>query len=99
MQVDESEVSDISVGMPGQLTLSAAAEDTFEMQVVKITPVATAENGVNYFQVEASLITTPEFLRPGMQGIGKIEVGQRQVLWIWTHKMAEWIRLKLWAWW
>ena len=99
LQVDESEVSDISVGMPGQLTLSAAAEDTFEMQVVKITPVATAENGVNYFQVEASLITTPEFLRPGMQGIGKIEVGQRQVLWIWTHKMAEWIRLKLWAWW
>lgn len=99
LQVDESDVSDITVGMPGQLTLSAAAEETFEMKTVKITPVATAENGVNYFQVEAELVTTPAFLRPGMQGVGKIEVGQRQVFWIWTHKMTEWIRLKLWSWW
>ena len=99
LQVDESDVSDITVGMHGELTLSAAAEETFEMEVLKITPVSIAENGINYFQVEASLITSPEFLRPGMQGIGKISVGERQVLWIWTHKMLDWIRLKLWSWW
>lgn len=99
LQVDESDVSDITVGMRGELTLSAAAEETFEMEVLKITPVSIAENGINYFQVEASLITSPEFLRPGMQGIGKISVGERQVLWILSHKMIDWIRLKLWSWW
>ena len=99
LQVDESDVSDIKVGMSGELTLSAAAEETFEMKVEKITPVAIAENGINYYQVEASLITPPEFLRPGMQGVGKIAVGQRQLLWVWTHKMVDWIRLKLWSWW
>ena len=99
LQVDESEVSEISVGMQGELTLSAAAEDTFEMKVVKITPVSTAENGINYFQVEAALISPPEFLRPGMQGVGKIKVGERQLFWIWTHKAVDWIRLKLWSWW
>jgi len=99
LQVDESDVSDITVGMLGELTLSAAAEETFAMKVEKITPVSIAENGINYFQVEASLITPPQFLRPGMQGVGKIGVGERQVLWIWTHKMLDWIRLKLWSWW
>ncbi len=99
LQVDESDVSDVSVGMSGELTLSAAAEETFEMKVVKITPVSIAENGINYYQVEASLITSPEFLRPGMQGVGKISVGQRQLLWVWTHEMLDWIRLKLWSWW
>lgn len=99
LQVDESDVSHISVGMRGELTLSAAAEETYEMEVLKITPVSVAENGINYFQVEATLISPPEFLRPGMQGVGKISIGERQVLWIWTHKMVDWIRLKLWAWW
>ena len=99
LQVDESEVSAIKVGMQGELTLSAAAEETFKMKVVNITPVSMAENGINYFQVEAALVSTPEFLRPGMQGVGKIEIGERQLLWIWTHKAIDWIRLKLWSWW
>ncbi|MFW2371658.1 MAG: HlyD family efflux transporter periplasmic adaptor subunit [Gammaproteobacteria bacterium] len=99
LQIDESDVSEILVGMRGKLTLSAAAEDTFEIEVVKITPVSISENGINYFQVEAALTSTPEFLRPGMQGVGKISVGDRQVFWIWTHKMTDWIRLKLWSWW
>lgn len=99
LQVDESDVSEIAVGLKGELTLSAAAEETFDMEVVKITPVATAENGVNYFQVEAALITTPDFLRPGMQGVGKIDIGERQLFWIWTHRAVDWLRLKLWSWW
>lgn len=99
LQVDESDISGISVGMHGELTLSAAAKETFEMEVIKITPVSNAENGINYFQVEATLSSTPDFLRPGMQGVGKIEVGERQMLWVWTHKMVDWVRLKLWSWW
>ena len=85
--------------MEGELTLSAAAEDTFEIVVDKITPVSVSGEGANYFQVEASLVETPEFLRPGMQGVGKIAVGDRQLLWIWTHKLVDWLRLKLWSWW
>ena len=99
LHVDESDISEITVGMVGELTLSAAAEETFEMKVVKITPVSTAENGINYFQVEAALSSIPDFLRPGMQGVGKIEVGERRMLWVWTHKMFDWIRLKLWSLW
>jgi len=99
LDVDETDITELSVGMKGELTLSAAAEDTFEIVVDKITPVSEAGEGTNYFQVEASLIETPEFLRPGMQGVSKIEIGERQLLWIWTHKSVDWLRLKLWSWW
>ena len=99
LDVDESDVAELSVGMKGELTLSAAAEDTFEITVDKITPVSEAGDGTNYFQVEASLIETPQFLRPGMQGVSKIEIGERRLLWVLTHKLVDWLRLKLWAWW
>ena len=99
LDVDESDIAELEVGMKGELTLSAAAEETFEIVVEKITPVSVPGEGANYFQVEASLVETPEFLRPGMQGVSKISIGERQLLWIWTHKLVDWLRLKLWAWW
>ena len=99
LDVDESDVAELSVGMKGELTLSAAAEETFEIVVDRITPVSVPGEGANYFQVEASLVETPAFLRPGMQGVSKITVGERQLLWIWTHKLFDWLRLKLWSLW
>ena len=99
LNVDESDITELAVGMEGELTLSAAAEDTFVIVVDKITPVSEAGEGANYFQVEASLVETPEFLRPGMQGVSKIEIGERQLLWVLMHKPLDWLRLKLWSWW
>jgi hypothetical protein len=34
-----------------------------------------------------------------MQGVGKIDVDQRKLIWIWTHKITQWWRMFLWSWW
>jgi hypothetical protein len=34
-----------------------------------------------------------------MQGVGKVEVGERRLIWIWTHRIVDWLRLWIWAWW
>jgi hypothetical protein len=99
LHVNESDIADISAGLKGELVLSAAAEDKYPFEVTQITPVSIAENGINYFRVEASLVERDDMLRPGMQGIGKIKIGERRLLWIWTHKMLDWARLKMWSWW
>ena len=59
--------------------------------------MATGEEGRNYFRVEAALAEIPGFLRPGMEGVGKIEIGRRQLFWIWTHELFDWLRLWLWS--
>ncbi len=99
ININESDISLINVGMTGELTLSAAAEKSFIINIIKITPVLTSENGINYFQVEARLQSKPDFLRPGMQGIAKIGVGEYSILWVFTHKIVNWLRLKIWSWW
>ncbi len=38
-------------------------------------------------------------LRPGLEGVAKIEVGRRRLVWIWTHELFDWIRLWAWSWW
>jgi len=81
------------------LVLPSVPGDVFPFTVKKITPVTTAKEGRNSFSVEALLDNTSERLRPGMEGVGKISVCRCKLIWIWTHDMIDWVRLKAWSWW
>ena len=99
LEVDERDFADVAVGQTGTLALTANPDERLAIVVDKITPVSTAKDGGNFFQVEATLESPPAHLRPGMKGVGKIEVGERKLIWIWTHRIIDWVRLWLWSWW
>ena len=98
LQVDEREIRHVEVGQAGSLVISGIAGEPTAFSVVKVTPVATAQDGRNFFRVEARLEQAPPRLRPGMEGVGKISVGERRLWWILTHSFADWLRLTLWTW-
>lgn len=99
LQVDERDITDAMPAQTGELVLNSMPEVGLPFRVVRITPVSTPSEGRNYFRLEAVLDETPESLRPGMQGIGKVLVGERHLAWIWTRRLVDWLRLKLWVWW
>jgi multidrug efflux pump subunit AcrA (membrane-fusion protein) len=96
LQVDERDISNLTLGQTGQLTLSGLPGQTLDFLVQQITPVASQQEGRNYFRVEAHLLTAPDRVRPGMEGVGKIGVGDRKLIWIWTHSLVDWFRFWLW---
>jgi multidrug resistance efflux pump len=98
LEVDERDVSDVAAGQRGQLLLAAVPDTLLAFTVDKITPVSTAHEARNYFRVEAALDRTPDRLRPGMEGVGKISVDSRRLVWIWARSLIDWVRLALWAW-
>jgi RND family efflux transporter MFP subunit len=97
VEVDGRDISDVVVGQPGRLTLAALPGRRIPLVVERITPISTSEDGRSYFRVEASLDETVAGLRPGMEGIAKIDAGRRQLLWIWTHELIDWLRLRIWS--
>lgn len=99
LTVDESQISYIKPGQTGTLTLSSLFDQNIPLTVERITAVAKAENSANSFRVEASLQQAPDLLRPGMEGIGKIDISRERLLWIWTREITDWIRLWVWSWW
>ena len=99
IEVDERRIADVRKGQEGSLVLSALPDNPFDFFVEKITPIATAREGRNYFRVEAQLKTVSERLRPGMEGVGKIYVDRRKLITIWTRNLREWVRLRIWSWW
>jgi hypothetical protein len=38
-----------------------------------------------------------DLLHPGMEGVAKIEVGSRKLIWIWSRRLVDWLRLWTWA--
>jgi hypothetical protein len=98
VEVDERDITDVAVGQQGELVLSSLPDDIFTLVIEKITPVSIAKEGRNYFRVEARLENSSERLRPGMEGFGKINIDRRKLIWIWTHELIDWVRLKLWRW-
>ncbi|MHB8092922.1 MAG: HlyD family efflux transporter periplasmic adaptor subunit [Syntrophales bacterium] len=98
LKVDEQRIADVSAGQKGVLVLSSFSEKPFGFKVRKITPITTAEEGRNYFRVEANLDEASTRLRPGMEGVGKISVDRRLLFSIWTRGLIDWFRLRLWSW-
>ena len=99
MKVDERDITDVAVGQTGRLALTSMPNEEIELAVEKITPVSVVDQGRNYFRVEAVAKGAIDKLRPGMEGVGKIQVDRRKLLWIWTHKLVHWMRMWLWSWW
>jgi len=96
--VDERDIADVAVGQRGDVVLSTFPTRKFGFLVTKITPVSAAEEGRNYFRVESELASSAAELRPGLEGVSKIEIDRRRLVWIWTHRAVDWVRLKLWSW-
>ena len=100
LQVDERDIGEVRIGQTGKLVLSSLPGEPLALAVSKVTPVATSEEGVNFFRVEADLTDDPpQLLRPGMEGVGKIEIDERKLAWIWSYKIMHWLRMFFWSWW
>jgi multidrug efflux pump subunit AcrA (membrane-fusion protein) len=99
LKVDERDVRWVREGSEGMLALASITGEVIRFRVVNVS-VAEPADGINTFRVEGA-IESPEPLRvrPGMQGIGKIEIEPRSLLWIWTRRSREWLQLQLFRWW
>lgn len=97
IDVDERDIGDVRVGQTGALALAALPQTSNRFRVLRVTPVATSKEGRNYYEVEARFDMTPVAVRPGLQGVAKIDVGQQTLAWIWTHRLTDWVRLVLWT--
>jgi biotin carboxyl carrier protein len=96
--VDEREIAYVAEGQAGELTVTSMPGERFAFTVRSITPVNVAKEGRNYYRVEAVLAPEAKArLRPGMEGVGKIGVEERKLVWIWTHGLTDWVRLWLWS--
>jgi GAF domain-containing protein/biotin carboxyl carrier protein len=99
LNVEEQDVNYLRPGQQGRFAPTGLAGDTVPFTVRRITSVTSNVDGQNLFRVEAELAGGRQaVLRPGMEGVAKVEIDRRSNFWIWTRSLREWLRLFFWKW-
>ena len=98
LYVDERDLRYVSEGQTGRLTLAGQPTEGLALTTDRITPISEPREGANAFRVEAHLAQVPPGLRPGMEGVAKLDAGHELLVWVWTRRMIDWARQTLWTW-
>jgi GAF domain-containing protein len=81
----------------GQLATVSYPSQPIPFEVEQISPVAKVIAERNVYVVRAKLTETREWMRPGMEGLAKIHLGRERYAWLWTRRLVNWVRMKLWS--
>ncbi len=99
IEVDERDIGEIKQGQVGGLALVSLPNQRQAFKVARLMPVAIVKDGRNLFEVEGSIEAKQlQSLKPGLEGVAKIAVGERSIVWIVSHRIIDWFRLNLWSW-
>jgi hypothetical protein len=97
LEVEERDAHELTPSMAGEIAFLSRPEDAFPMSVERTDPVATTREEQNVFLARAAVgPDVPDWWRPGMSGIAKIDIGRRNVLWILTHRTVDFLRMYFW---
>ncbi len=96
LSVPEEDIAEVEVGQTGELAVASFPGKKVAFVVERITPVAEVVDQRNVFTVRVRLLGQPEWMRPGMEGLAKIQLGRQRYIWLWTRRAVNWVRMKLW---
>ena len=96
LSVDASQIADVRVGAEGMLATTADPSVRVWFVVTSIDPIALDEEAGGAFRVVAEISDSPGWLRPGMEGVAKIDAGSKRYAWLWSHRLVDWVRMRLW---
>jgi len=97
LDLDEKDVHEARVDQIGEVAFISRPELKYPVKIQFVEPVAVTKQDGNIFTVHCFFTgEIQSWWRPGMSGIAKINVGKRNIMWIFTHRTVDFLRLLLW---
>lgn len=96
-RVSDRDISMIEVGTRGQAATKGRPDEVMNFTVERLVPMSLPEEGQNAFEAWGKLESSPAWLRPGMEGVVRLETQKHSLLWIGTRRIVD--QLRLWLWW
>jgi multidrug efflux pump subunit AcrA (membrane-fusion protein) len=96
VELQEHQSQQVAEGMSGEFISQARPETSHDLTVDRVHPSSEQREDRNVF-VGKSLLNDPgDWLRPGMEGVVRIEAGPRPVWWVTFHRVIDWLRVNFW---
>ena len=96
IRLPERDIDLLSQKRVGEIAFASRPDMRFPITIERIEPGAVPDRDGNFFIVRAHMDAGAEWLRPGMSGVAKLDAGRRTLLWRGTHRLVDFLRMKLW---
>ena len=82
----------------GDLATTTFPDRDFKFKIYRIVQNGEPKEGENTFKVYAEILKPEDWMKPGLAGEARVNVVPRSLWWIWTHRLGDWLKLKVWSW-
>jgi multidrug efflux pump subunit AcrA (membrane-fusion protein) len=96
VEVEQGDISYVTADHGGRFTTKADPDRPIAFEIGKIRPVPETRGGRSVYVAEAVITNKDGWLRPGMEGAAKVNVGRRNAVWVISRKLVDWVRLHIW---
>lgn len=96
LDVDERDAGLVETGQHAYVRMAALPDRTWTSTLDAVLPVASASEQGTVFRVPAMLDDHASLLRPGMEGVARVHVGTESLVWVYTRRLRQ--NVKLWLW-
>ena len=98
--IGEDQIGEVHLGQRGELAATSHPDQRIAFVVEHINPVAEVVDQDNIFRVRVRLELDEnkllDWMKPGLEGVARIHITTMPYGKLWTRKMVNWFRMKLW---
>jgi hypothetical protein len=97
-ELEERDYHEVVGKETGQVAFLSQPKLKFPVKISQIESAAMPREGGNIFVVRCDFTgEIQDWWRPGMSGLCKLSVGRRSLIWIFSHRTIDFLRM--WLWW
>lgn len=96
VSIPERDIGEVGPGMHGRFAPRARPDAVHTVILERVAAAAAPAGGVNVFAAEARLEVSSDWMRPGMEGVVRLDAGQRPAWWVLGRRSISWVRRTLW---
>ncbi len=96
IEVPQHAVEHVAPGLSGEFVAIADPTQAMSLALSRLRSGAELRRGSNVYVAEAEMTTDSPWVKSGMEGVARIQVGERRILWVLTHRFVDYLRLNLW---
>ena len=96
LEVPEYAAADVAVGQVGAFASHARPGEVRDFEIVRVEPLSVPRAGQNVYLAEARVALGESWMRPGAEGVAKVHIGEKSVLWALFHRVTDYLQLRFW---
>ena len=94
--IDLDRSGQIKRDFDGELATTTDPNKGFKFNITRIVPQGNPKEAENVFSVFATIQNPDDNMAPDLTGEARVNIEPRRLIWWWTHRLIDWMKLKFW---